>query len=58
MCVKQGNEIDLKTFRSHLKEDMAPYKIPSILKIVDGIERNAMGKVNKKEVLKQYFSTQ
>ena len=37
---------------------MAPYKIPSILKIVDGIERNAMGKVNKKEVLKQYFSTQ
>jgi non-ribosomal peptide synthetase component E (peptide arylation enzyme) len=37
---------------------MAPYKIPSILKIVDTIERNAMGKVNKKEVLKQYFSTQ
>ncbi|KAK7890331.1 hypothetical protein LTR67_008217 [Exophiala xenobiotica] len=52
------NQIDLKTFRAHLKEDMAPYKIPSILKIVDTIERNAMGKVNKKEVLKQYFSTQ
>ncbi|KAK6373522.1 hypothetical protein LTS17_008014 [Exophiala oligosperma] len=47
--------IDLKTFRSYLKEDMAPYKVPSILKIVDSIERNAMGKVNKKQVLKRYF---
>ncbi|KIW12479.1 hypothetical protein PV08_09756 [Exophiala spinifera] len=47
--------INLKTFRGYLKEDMAPYKIPSILKIVDSIDRNAMGKVNKKQVLKQYF---
>jgi len=41
--------------RKHLKEDMAPYKIPSILKVVDSIERNAMGKVNKKQIVKRYF---
>ncbi len=34
---------------------MAAYKVPSILKLVDLIERNAMGKVNKKEILKLYF---
>ncbi|KIV85219.1 hypothetical protein PV11_00942 [Exophiala sideris] len=52
----QEREIDLKMFRAPLKEDMAPYKIPSILKVVDAIERNAMGKVNKKQILKQYFA--
>lgn len=41
--------------RTILKEEMAPYKIPSILKVVDFIERNAMGKVNKKEILSKYF---
>jgi non-ribosomal peptide synthetase component E (peptide arylation enzyme) len=35
---------------------MAAYKVPTILKVVDSIERNAMGKVNKKEILKQYFA--
>jgi acyl-CoA synthetase (AMP-forming)/AMP-acid ligase II len=45
----------LGTLRTTLKEEMAPYKIPTILKIVDGIERNAMGKVNKKDLLKKYW---
>jgi acyl-CoA synthetase (AMP-forming)/AMP-acid ligase II len=48
-------ELDLKMLRAALREDMAPYKIPSILKVVEGIERNAMGKVNKKEIVKKYF---
>lgn len=34
---------------------MAPYKIPTVLKLVDNIERNAMGKVNKKDILKKYW---
>ncbi|KAJ9612256.1 hypothetical protein H2200_003853 [Cladophialophora chaetospira] len=48
--------LDLATLRKYLKEDMAAYKVPTILKIVDSIERNAMGKVNKKDILKQYFA--
>lgn len=47
--------MELSTLRTELKQEMAPYKIPSILKLVDGIERNAMGKVNKKDLLKKYW---
>jgi len=56
--VKQKNgttSLELKQLRSQLKEEMAPYKIPTMLKVVDSIERNAMGKVNKKEIVKKYF---
>jgi acyl-CoA synthetase (AMP-forming)/AMP-acid ligase II len=31
------------------------YKIPTVLKVVDGIERNAMGKVNKKVIVQKYW---
>jgi acyl-CoA synthetase (AMP-forming)/AMP-acid ligase II len=34
---------------------MAPYKIPTVLKVVDEIERNAMGKVNKKVIVQKYW---
>ncbi|KAL2004139.1 hypothetical protein VTN02DRAFT_6236 [Thermoascus thermophilus] len=47
--------LDLQTLRAQLKEEMAPYKIPTVLKVVDAIERNAMGKVNKKTIIKTYW---
>lgn len=34
---------------------MASYKIPTVLKVVDNIERNAMGKVNKKMIVQKYW---
>ena len=34
---------------------MASYQKPRLWKIVDEIPRNAMGKVNKKQLLKTYF---
>lgn len=37
-------ELKLKDLRNTLKKNMAPYKIPTILKIVDEIPRNKMGK--------------
>ncbi|EON67966.1 hypothetical protein W97_07112 [Coniosporium apollinis CBS 100218] len=48
--------LELKQLRTQLKEEMAPYKIPSVLRIVESIERNAMGKVNKKDIVKKYFA--
>ena len=51
-----STDLDLGTLRKHLKEEMAAYKVPTILEIVDSIERNAMGKVNKKDILKLYFA--
>ncbi|KAL2822955.1 hypothetical protein BJX63DRAFT_375929 [Aspergillus granulosus] len=56
--VKQraGTELlELQSLRARLKQEMAPYKIPTVLKLVDGIERNAMGKVNKKTVVQKYW---
>ncbi|CAL5873067.1 uncharacterized protein PFLUO_LOCUS7336 [Penicillium psychrofluorescens] len=47
--------LELQALRAELKNEMAPYKIPTVLKIVDGIERNAMGKVNKKTIVQKYW---
>ncbi|KAH1610036.1 hypothetical protein KXX44_003042 [Aspergillus fumigatus] len=47
--------LDLLGLRAQLKQEMAPYKIPTVLKVVDCIERNAMGKVNKKIIVQKYW---
>ncbi|CAG8071343.1 unnamed protein product [Penicillium salamii] len=47
--------VELSTLRAELKNEMAPYKIPTVLKVVDEIERNAMGKVNKKVIVQKYW---
>ncbi|XP_058114248.1 probable CoA ligase CCL8 isoform X2 [Magnolia sinica] len=44
--------ISLEELRTWAKEKLAPYKIPTRLFLWDMIPRNAMGKVNKKEVKK------
>ncbi|XP_072972110.1 probable CoA ligase CCL8 [Typha angustifolia] len=44
--------ISLEELRSWSKERLAPYKIPTRLFLWDSLPRNAMGKVNKKELKK------
>lgn len=34
---------------------MAPYHIPKVLKCLEEMPRNAMGKVNKKQLAKEIF---
>lgn len=41
--------------RRALKGRLAAYKIPQVMKLVDHIPRNAMGKINKKELVKAIF---
>ncbi|KAI1338304.1 acetyl-CoA synthetase-like protein [Xylariaceae sp. FL0016] len=41
--------------RRALRGRLANYKIPQVLRVVDSIQRNAMGKVNKKELVKRVF---
>ncbi|KAF8393391.1 hypothetical protein HHK36_021634 [Tetracentron sinense] len=45
--------ICLEELRAWAKEKLAPYKIPTRLFLLDSVPRNAMGKVNKKELKKQ-----
>ena len=43
-------DIDLPYIQQSCKDKMAKYKIPKLLKVVDEIPKNAMGKINKKEL--------
>ena len=45
----------LAEMRRELKTRLVPYKIPQDLEVVDEIKRNAMGKVNKKELVPMVF---
>lgn len=42
--------------RKALRDRLANYKIPQVLRIVDSIPRNAMGKVNKKTLVRAVFA--
>ncbi|XP_050544761.1 malonate--CoA ligase ACSF3, mitochondrial isoform X1 [Daktulosphaira vitifoliae] len=56
---KDSKEIDGKKIIKELKlwaESVLPsYSIPTVIKVVDQIQRNAMGKVDKKSLLKTSF---
>ncbi|KAK8911706.1 hypothetical protein ACHAPC_004433 [Botrytis cinerea] len=41
--------------RRALKERLAGYKIPQVMRVVESIPRNAMGKINKKVLVKSVF---
>lgn len=41
--------------RRELKELLANYKIPQEMKVVESIPRNAMGKINKKQLVKEIW---
>lgn len=47
-------EAVLKELRSFCKEKLAPYKLPTLVQLVQEIPRNAMGKTNKKELRKHF----
>ncbi|KAJ3368013.1 Acyl-CoA synthetase member 3, mitochondrial [Kappamyces sp. JEL0680] len=56
VLVVTSRALSLAELRDTLKARLAPYKVPSVLKVLQaGLPRNAMGKVNKKE-LQQFFS--
>jgi len=41
--------------RRALKDRLAIYKIPQTMKVVDDIPKNAMGKINKKQLVREVF---
>jgi malonyl-CoA/methylmalonyl-CoA synthetase len=49
--LKSGERVSLEELQKWAKKVMAPYKIPRRLVVVDSIPRNAMGKINKKELV-------
>lgn len=55
VVVARGAEISLDVVREWGKEKMAGYSLPNKMVVVEELPRNVMGKVNKKELVKQVF---
>lgn len=51
----QGKKWGPLDMRRALRERLAAYKIPQVMRQVEWIPRNAMGKINKKELVKTVF---
>jgi acyl-CoA synthetase (AMP-forming)/AMP-acid ligase II len=47
--------VDRHRIQSLCREELPPYKLPRKFVFVEAIPRNAMGKVNKKELVAKYF---
>lgn len=55
--VENDSEVlTLSELRSWCDERIASYQIPSIIKLIKEIPRNAMGKINKKEIVRDFFT--
>ncbi|KAH6951950.1 hypothetical protein DER45DRAFT_529336 [Fusarium avenaceum] len=52
---KSQEGMSLQQLRSALKPRITAYKIPQDMEIVEALPRNAMGKVNKKELINSVF---
>ena len=52
---KTEKDLTLEQLRIYCKEKLPSYQCPTQLKIVDRLERNAVGKVNKKELSAKLF---
>ena len=48
-------EVTLEELQAFSKEHLPPYQVPRSAIFVDEIPRNAMGKVNKKQLIKDLF---
>ena len=51
------SSLELKDLRAWLADRLPPYQLPTILRIMDKIPRNDLGKINKKSLVTQLFGT-
>ena len=50
----ENEEVTLTRVRNDLKKQIASYKVPTIVRTVSELKRNAMGKINKKELVRDF----
>lgn len=55
IVMKREESISIEQLRNYLKDKLPRYSLPTILKVVAELPRNAMGKVNKKELGQELF---
>ena len=52
--VVAGRPVDAETLMAYCRERLANYKTPSVIEFVEALPRNAIGKIDKKELRKRY----
>ncbi|XP_003423995.1 malonate--CoA ligase ACSF3, mitochondrial isoform X2 [Nasonia vitripennis] len=55
VVLNEGAELILSQLREFAKKSLASYAVPSILKVVNKIPKNSMGKVNKPDIIRILF---
>ena len=56
MVLRHGaSSLDLKDLRAWSADHLPPYQLPTVLRVVETIPRNDLGKVNKKNLVAQLF---
>ncbi len=56
VVVDDGHEITRESLRDWARDKLAPYKLPQVVRVVDSLPMNAMGKVVKPEVRKLFVA--
>ena len=51
---KPGHVLDIDGLRNWGKEQLAPYKLPTLLRLMDALPRNPLGKVTKPVLVRQF----
>ncbi len=54
-CSQCLKSLTLEKLRADLKDNLAGYKTPTLLRVVDELKKNATGKVIKKVLVKELF---
>ena len=57
LVLKPWSGLTSASLREWARDKMAPYKVPTELKMVEEIPKNAMGKINKKQLVKELWGT-
>ena len=55
IVLKPENSLSLSELKEWAKDVMPPQNIPTVLKVVPDLSRNAMGKINKKQLMAELF---
>lgn len=55
IVLKEGMQYDKKEFMDFLRENLASYKVPKVVYVLDILPKNATGKIAKKELREKYL---
>lgn len=58
VALQEGHSLSHRDLKEWARGVLAPYAVPSELLLVEAIPRNQMGKVNKKQLLQQFYPSE